>query len=119
MTAKAWRGFVIAPWGTLASANTDEEIAQYARDHASTYVEPCIVSLLGPLTSSIEHSVFHAVGTAAMSERGASWGVLDPDLRVKGTKGLRVVDASALPYVPTAHSEFSLMLKGLMVDRCE
>ena len=50
----------------------------------------------------------HGVGTAAMSERGAQWGVLDPDLRVKGTTGLRVVDASALPYVPTGHSEFSL-----------
>ena len=40
ITAKAWQGVVIAPWGPLASANTDEEIAQYARDHASTYVEP-------------------------------------------------------------------------------
>ena len=42
-----------------------------------------------------------------MSERGAPCGVLDPDLRVKGTKGLRVIDASALPYVPAAHSKFS------------
>ena len=39
-TAQAWRGFVIAPWEPLASANTDEEIAQYARNHAGTYVEP-------------------------------------------------------------------------------
>ena len=43
-----------------------------------------------------------------MSERGARWGVLDPDLRVKGTTGLRVVDASALPYAPTGHCEPSL-----------
>ena len=61
------------------------------------------------LTLPVERSIFHAVGTAAISERGAPWGVLDPDLRVKGTKGLRVVDAGALPYVPSAHSEFSLM----------
>ena len=40
MTAKAWQEVVIAPWEPLASANTDEEIAQYARDHSSTYVEP-------------------------------------------------------------------------------
>ena len=51
-----------------------------------------------------------------MSERGAQWGVLDPDLRVKGTTGLRVVDASALPHVPTGHSEFSLTCKGLAVN---
>ena len=47
-----------------------------------------------------------------MSERGAQWGVLDPDLRVKGTTGLQVVDASALPYVPTGHSEIPLKCKG-------
>ena len=63
--------------------------------------------------------MFHAVGTAAMSEYGASWGVLDPDLKVKGTTGLRVVDASALPYVPTAHSKFSLKCNVLVVDCCE
>ena len=39
MTARAWREFVIAPWEPLASVNTDEEIAQYARDYATTYVE--------------------------------------------------------------------------------
>ena len=64
----------------------------------------------------VECSGLHGVGTAAMSERGAQWGVLDPDLRVKGTTGLRVVDASALPYVPTGHSEFSLKCKGLAIN---
>ena len=39
ITAKALEGFVIAPWNPLALANTDEEIAQYARKYASTYVE--------------------------------------------------------------------------------
>ena len=43
-----------------------------------------------------------------MSPYKASWGVLDPDLRVKGTKGLRVIDASAIPHVLTAHSESPL-----------
>ena len=60
--------------------------------------------------------MFHAVGTAAISQRGDSWGVLDPDLRVKGTKGLRVVDASAFPYVPTGHSKPPLKCEVLVVD---
>lgn len=36
----------------------------------------------------------HVVGTSMMSPYNADWGVVDPDLRVKGIKGLRVVDAS-------------------------
>lgn len=36
----------------------------------------------------------HLVATSSMSPYGADWGVVDPDLRVKGLNGLRVVDAS-------------------------
>ena len=115
VTAKAWEGYVIAPWEPLASANTDEEIAQYTKKYASRYVEQQTVSLSHLLILMFECSLLHAVGTAAISQRGAPWGVLDPDLRVKGTKGLRVVDASAIPYVPAAHSEFSPMCKELVL----
>ena len=68
------------------------------------------------LTLLVGYSGFHAVGTAAISRRGAPWGVLDPDLRVKGTKGLRVVDASAIPYVPTGHSKFILRCERPVPD---
>jgi choline dehydrogenase-like flavoprotein len=40
-----------------------------------------------------------------MSLFGASYGVTNPDLTVKGTSGLRVVDASALPRVPSGHPQ--------------
>jgi choline dehydrogenase-like flavoprotein len=36
----------------------------------------------------------HGGCSAGMSRRGASWGVVDPDYKVKGATGLRVVDAS-------------------------
>ena len=75
-------------------------------------LSPWIISLPDPLTLSIECSMLHIVGTAAMSQRGAPWGVLDSDLRVKGTNGLRVVDASAIPYVPSGHSKFFPNAKG-------
>ena len=39
ITAQAWQGFVIAAWDPLASANTDEEITRYARDHAARHVK--------------------------------------------------------------------------------
>jgi choline dehydrogenase-like flavoprotein len=57
-------------------AGTDEELDEYVRANSAT--------------------IFHPVGTAAMSPKGAEWGVVDPDLKVKGVKGLRVVDASVL-----------------------
>ncbi|EAU87899.2 aryl-alcohol oxidase [Coprinopsis cinerea okayama7 len=50
-------------------------------------------------------SALHPVGTAAMSSGRSRTGVVDPELRVKGVRGLRVVDASAIPYVPAAHTQ--------------
>ncbi|KAF8074053.1 pyranose dehydrogenase [Lyophyllum atratum] len=50
-------------------------------------------------------TVSHCVGTASMSPKGADYGVLDPDLRVKKVVGLRVVDSSAIPRVPAAHTQ--------------
>jgi choline dehydrogenase len=48
---------------------------------------------------------YHGVGTAAMSKKGAQGGVVDPDLKVKGIRGVRVVDASVIPYVPAGHTQ--------------
>jgi choline dehydrogenase-like flavoprotein len=50
-------------------------------------------------------SVYHVVGSASVSPRGAAWGVVDPDLTVKKTVGLSIVDAAAIPYVPTGHTQ--------------
>ncbi|KAJ7640226.1 pyranose dehydrogenase [Mycena rosella] len=47
----------------------------------------------------------HMVGTAGMSARGARYGVVDPDLQVKGAVGLSVIDASVVPIVPAAHTQ--------------
>ncbi|KAJ3536614.1 hypothetical protein NMY22_g5955 [Coprinellus aureogranulatus] len=55
-------------------------------------------------TQSVATSTMHAVGTCAMSKRGARDGVVDPNLKVKGVKGLRIVDGSVVPFVPTGHS---------------
>lgn len=38
----------------------------------------------------------HPVGTCAMTAKDAGWGVVDPDLRVKGVDGLRIIDASVM-----------------------
>lgn len=46
----------------------------------------------------------HPVGTCAMMPKEYG-GVVDPQLRVYGIKGLSVVDASIMPIIPAAHTQ--------------
>ncbi len=47
-------------------------------------------------------SIYHPVGTCAILPKRCG-GVVDPVLRVYGVKGLRVVDASVMAILPSAH----------------
>jgi choline dehydrogenase-like flavoprotein len=47
-------------------------------------------------------SIYHPIGTASMLPE-KDGGVVNPDLKVYGVKGLRVVDASVIPLLPSAH----------------
>ncbi|KAF8893631.1 hypothetical protein BD779DRAFT_1669891 [Infundibulicybe gibba] len=71
--------------GVLADPSDDAEVDKYVADGATT--------------------IFHPTGTAGMSKRDAEYGVVDPDLCVKKVAGLRVVDASILPFIPSAHPQ--------------
>ncbi|KZT22397.1 GMC oxidoreductase [Neolentinus lepideus HHB14362 ss-1] len=88
--ASAWADYIIGPYEAWANTTTDAEIEAYARRTGN--------------------SVWHAVGTATMSPKGASWGVVDPDLTVKGANGLRIVDASVIPIVPNAHTQAAVYI---------
>ncbi|XP_055934440.1 glucose dehydrogenase [FAD, quinone]-like [Argiope bruennichi] len=48
--------------------------------------------------------ISHAVGTAKMGDPNDPTTVVDPLLNVKGVKGLRIVDGSAIPIIPSANS---------------
>jgi choline dehydrogenase-like flavoprotein len=73
-----YRGIETSPGPHI---NTDAEIDAHIRKTAITAHHPC--------------------GTCAMGIGPEA--VLDPDLRVKGVEGLRVVDASAMPDIVSAH----------------
>jgi choline dehydrogenase-like flavoprotein len=47
-------------------------------------------------------SIYHPIGTAALLPE-KDGGVVDPSLKVYGVKGVRVVDASVIPLLPSAH----------------
>lgn len=70
------------------AVKTDEEIEAYIRRSASTAHHPC--------------------GTCAMGKGPDS--VVDPELRVKGLEGLRVVDASVMPDLVSAHINACVMM---------
>ncbi|KAG6907258.1 hypothetical protein DXG01_009678 [Tephrocybe rancida] len=57
-------------------------------------------------------NLHHPVGTAAMSSKDADYGVVDPDLRVKGISGVRVIDASVLPFIPSGHTMAATYIFG-------
>lgn len=73
--APAWSNFIIGPFEPqFAAANTTDTINDYVRAFST--------------------GIFHPTGTASMSAVNASTGVIQSNLTVKGTEGLRVVDAS-------------------------
>jgi choline dehydrogenase len=67
---------------------TDEELARAAGDIATT--------------------IFHPVGTARMGADAES--VVDPELRVRGVAGLRVIDASVMPTITSGNTNSPTMM---------
>lgn len=66
------------------SVSTDAEWLDYARRRGST--------------------AYHLVGTCRMAPSSDPTSVVDQELRVHGLEGLRVVDASVMPHVPSANT---------------
>lgn len=78
VSASTWDGFLTGQAASFASVNlsSDDAVDAWARSQAST--------------------IWHPTGTARMGGCDDMDSVVDPDLRVKGTNGLRVIDASVL-----------------------
>ncbi|KAI3609007.1 aryl-alcohol oxidase, partial [Moniliophthora roreri] len=85
--ATVWDGYILGRIDTFAGVdiNDDSQLDEYIRNTAATAAHP--------------------VGTAAMSAMDAQYGVVNPDLLVKGVEGLRIVDASVFPFVTSGHTQ--------------
>jgi len=71
------------------AVRTDDEIRAYVRAYART--------------------LFHPVGTCMGDDPMA---VVDAELRVRGIEGLRVADASVMPYIVNANTNFPSIMIG-------
>ena len=85
----------LAPWmgpetRPGATAQTDADLLEYARQAGST--------------------IYHPVGTAAMGRADDSMSVVDPQLRVHGIAGLRVVDASVMPRLVSGNTNAATVM---------
>jgi choline oxidase len=58
------------------------------------------------------NTVYHPAGTARMGAPNDRHAVLDPRLRVKGVTGLRVADASIMPFLPAVNPNITIMMIG-------
>ncbi|TFK50445.1 alcohol oxidase [Heliocybe sulcata] len=88
VNSSAFADYIIAPHGAWATVDNDDDIDQYIKDHIG--------------------SEWHPVGTTSMSASDVGAGVVSPDLLLKGAVGLRIVDASILPFIPAAHVQASV-----------
>jgi choline dehydrogenase len=70
-------------------ATSDEQLAEHCRRTVKTN--------------------WHPVGTCRMGPDGDAMAVLDAKLKVRGIDGLRVIDASAMPFVPSGNTNAPTM----------
>ena len=69
---------------------SDEEVLEYCRNNGAT--------------------IFHPTGTCKMGRNDDPMAVLDSSLRVRGVQGLRVVDCSAMPTVPSGNTNWPAVM---------
>ena len=72
----------------FANVHSDDEIRQAVREHADT--------------------IYHPVGTCRMGSDNRA--VVDPELRVRGIEGLRVIDASVMPTLTSGNTNAPVIM---------
>jgi choline dehydrogenase len=82
-----WYGTEVAPGDTIQS---DQQLENWLRQNADSY--------------------HHQAGSCKMGSDAMS--VVDPELRVYGTKGLRIADASVMPVAPSGNCHTAIVMIG-------
>ena len=87
---KSWLKREVAPGPNV---QTDEELSEYARRAA--------------------HTVYHPAGTTKMGDvTKDEYAVVDPQLKIRGLKGVRIADAGVFPCMPTINPMLTVLAIG-------
>ena len=86
--ARAFADYVGAPIEPSDDVRSDVELERFIREQAET--------------------LYHPVGTCRMGVDDMA--VVDPELRVRGVEGLRVVDASVMPVIVRGHTNAATIM---------
>lgn len=62
------------------------------------------------MARTVTYNVYHPVGTVKMGKANDPTSVVDHKLRVHGVEGLRVVDASVMPTIPSVNTNAATMM---------
>lgn len=79
---------VVAELAPGPSVQTDDEWLEFGRINAQT--------------------IYHPIGTCRMGEDDGA--VVDPQLRVRGLQGLRVIDASVIPRMVSGNTQVAVLV---------
>ncbi|TFL05294.1 alcohol oxidase [Pterulicium gracile] len=95
-----WEGYILSPFGFPESFMVDDS-PRPASDSNELEAD----GIMDEWVRANAGTTAHPAGTCALSKLGADYGCVDLDFRVKGVKGVRVVDASVFPRIPRAHTQ--------------
>ena len=102
---RIWEKYIMSPTMQSVGANFNVMNVKFCSKHkfrSDAYWE-CIVRHLAT-------TVYHPAGTCKMGNSKDGTAVVDPQLRVKGIKNLRVVDASIMPVVISGNTNAPVIM---------
>ncbi|WP_353947167.1 GMC oxidoreductase [Streptomyces sp. HUAS MG91] len=71
---------------------SDEELSEYAR--------------------KVAHTVYHPAGTCRIGSADDELAVVDPELRIRGLRSIRIADASVFPTMPAVNPMIGVLMVG-------
>ncbi|KAE9372368.1 GMC oxidoreductase [Stipitochalara longipes BDJ] len=74
------------------AVQTDEELSEYGR--------------------KVAHTVYHPAGTTKMGAKDDEMAVVDPELKIRGLKGVRIADAGVFPSMTTINPMLTVLAVG-------